>query len=82
MYVDDNTDTVWLQALCRIIEVLDPESDGKIHFTQFCEGVKQIMELQGTCDSLIQYWYFECIGVCLWMLTRLFVKLFKRLFAF
>lgn len=33
------------QGISNIVEVLDPEGDGKIHFREFCQGVRQIMEL-------------------------------------
>ncbi|KAK2169910.1 hypothetical protein LSH36_6g14018 [Paralvinella palmiformis] len=38
------------EVMCRIIEVLDPEGDGKIHFSEFCQGVKQILELKSPCS--------------------------------
>jgi hypothetical protein len=36
-----------LQELDQIIEVLDPQRDGKIHFEDFCVGVQKVFELNG-----------------------------------
>ena len=34
------------QSMNGIIKVLDPEGDGKIHFNEFCQGVRQILDLK------------------------------------
>jgi hypothetical protein len=36
----------------RIVDVLDPEGDGKIHFGEFCQAVKQTLELKSKYYSV------------------------------
>jgi hypothetical protein len=35
------------QEVIGIIQLLDPEGKGKVSFTDFCQGVQQILEVQG-----------------------------------
>lgn len=35
-----------------IIQLLDPEGKGRVSFQDFCEGVQQILEVQGESEEL------------------------------
>lgn len=35
-----------------IIQLLDPEGKGKVSFADFCQGVQQILEVQGKVELL------------------------------
>jgi len=37
----------FLQEVVGIIHLLDPEGKGKVSFQDFCQGVQQILEVQG-----------------------------------
>jgi len=45
-----------VQSLSHIVQVLDPDGNGSINFVQFSEGVKRILELQGS-GILISIWF-------------------------
>ena len=39
-----------LQSIEKIVALLDPEGNGKIHFKAFCQGVQQILQLKSKCS--------------------------------
>lgn len=47
----------FVQSLSHIVQVLDPDGNGSLNFVQFSEGVKRIVELQGS-------WFFHYFYLC------------------
>ena len=45
-----------LQPFEKIVALLDPDGNGKIHFKEFCQGVQQILQLKSKSTScLVEY---------------------------
>ena len=56
--------SVYFQEVIGIIQLLDPEGKGKVSFTDFCQGVQQILEVQGDVSfsfSVVLYGFKQFI---------------------
>lgn len=55
-----------MQETVGIIQLLDPEGKGKVSFKDFCQGVQQILEVQGQYEmsySIHNYLEMNCCSM-------------------
>jgi len=60
-----------VQSLAHIVQVLDPDGNGSINFVQFSEGVKRILELQGSYLFIV--YTSECQNLFLFVMCTVFI---------